>query len=130
MWSRLPCPNLSPIQRNAPMTRVPVAARLKSKVKMNMSLAIGRRRSGQQFFQSTISEKSGRLLHWQQWQACLGTAFSYVDLDTPHLDLLFSPLTANSYFPAIGTIADAFNTSVELINITVTVYMVIQGICT
>ncbi|KAF8585839.1 MFS general substrate transporter [Ramaria rubella] len=41
---------------------------------------------------------------------------------------LFSPLTANSYFPAIQTIADAFHTSVELINVTVTVYMVFQGI--
>ncbi|KIJ53662.1 hypothetical protein M422DRAFT_201886 [Sphaerobolus stellatus SS14] len=41
---------------------------------------------------------------------------------------LFSPLTANSYFPAIQTIADAFHTSVELINLTVTIYMVFQGL--
>jgi len=41
---------------------------------------------------------------------------------------LFSPLTATSYFPAMGSIADAFNTSVELINVTVTVYMVLQGL--
>ncbi|KAI8981383.1 MFS general substrate transporter [Trametes punicea] len=41
---------------------------------------------------------------------------------------LFSPLTANIYFPAIPTIADAFHQSIELINLTVTVYMVVQGI--
>ncbi|KAH9944252.1 MFS general substrate transporter [Epithele typhae] len=41
---------------------------------------------------------------------------------------MFSPLTANIYFPAIPTIALAFNKSTELINLTVTVYMVIQGV--
>ncbi|KAE9390907.1 MFS general substrate transporter [Gymnopus androsaceus JB14] len=41
---------------------------------------------------------------------------------------LFSPLTANVYFPAIPTIAEAFNKSTELINLTVTMYMVFQGI--
>lgn len=40
-----------------------------------------------------------------------------------------SPLTANIYFPAIPTLADAFHKSVELINLTVTMYMVLQGIC-
>ncbi|KAI0776582.1 MFS general substrate transporter [Trametes elegans] len=41
---------------------------------------------------------------------------------------LFSPLTANIYFPAIPDIAAAFNVSIELINLTVTVYMVLQGL--
>jgi hypothetical protein len=41
-----------------------------------------------------------------------------------------SPLTANIYFPAIPTIASAFHKSTELINITVTVYMALQGLCT
>ncbi|ESK88355.1 major facilitator superfamily [Moniliophthora roreri MCA 2997] len=41
---------------------------------------------------------------------------------------LFSPLTANVYFPAIPTLARVFNKSVELINLTVTMYMVFQGI--
>ena len=41
----------------------------------------------------------------------------------------FSPLTANIYFPAIPTISSAFHKSTELINLTVTVYMVVQGIC-
>ncbi|KAH8099264.1 MFS general substrate transporter [Cristinia sonorae] len=41
---------------------------------------------------------------------------------------LFSPLTANIYFPAIPTVAAAFRVSTELINLTVTVYMVFQGI--
>ena len=41
----------------------------------------------------------------------------------------FSPLTANIYFPAIPVISDAFHKSVELINLTVTMYMVLQGVC-
>ncbi|KAJ8519675.1 hypothetical protein ONZ45_g3423 [Pleurotus djamor] len=41
---------------------------------------------------------------------------------------LFSPLTANIYFPAIPVIANAFHKSTELINLTVTVYMVLQGV--
>ena len=42
---------------------------------------------------------------------------------------LFSPLTANSYFPAIPTIAAEFHKSTELINLTVTVYIIFQGVC-
>ncbi|KAF8167670.1 major facilitator superfamily domain-containing protein [Crassisporium funariophilum] len=41
---------------------------------------------------------------------------------------LFSPLTANIYFPAIPTLSRAFNKSTELINLTVTMYMVLQGV--
>ncbi|CEL56102.1 putative transporter AQR1 OS=Saccharomyces cerevisiae (strain ATCC 204508 / S288c) GN=AQR1 PE=1 SV=1 [Rhizoctonia solani AG-1 IB] len=41
---------------------------------------------------------------------------------------LFSPLASSVYFPAIPTMADAFNKSIELINLTVTMYMVFQGI--
>ncbi|KAI1788820.1 major facilitator superfamily domain-containing protein [Ganoderma leucocontextum] len=41
---------------------------------------------------------------------------------------MFSPLTANIYFPAIPTMSKAFNKSTELINLTVTVYMVVQGV--
>ncbi|KAJ7162193.1 MFS general substrate transporter [Mycena filopes] len=41
---------------------------------------------------------------------------------------LFSPLSANIYFPAIPTIAVAFDKSIELINLTVTLNMVFQGI--
>ncbi|KAF8560011.1 MFS general substrate transporter [Imleria badia] len=44
------------------------------------------------------------------------------------LAALFSPLTANIYLPAIPAIAAAFNKSIELINLTVTVYMVLQGV--
>ena len=42
----------------------------------------------------------------------------------------YSPFTANIYFPAIPVISTAFNKSVELINLTVTMYMVMQGLCT
>ncbi|KAJ7028578.1 MFS general substrate transporter [Mycena alexandri] len=41
---------------------------------------------------------------------------------------LFSPLSANIYFPAIPTIAVAFDKSIELINLTVTLNLVFQGI--
>ncbi|KZT60492.1 MFS general substrate transporter [Calocera cornea HHB12733] len=41
---------------------------------------------------------------------------------------LFSPLSSNIYFPAIPTVATAFNVSIELINVTVTVYMILQGV--
>ncbi|KAF9446558.1 MFS general substrate transporter [Macrolepiota fuliginosa MF-IS2] len=43
------------------------------------------------------------------------------------LTALFSPFTANIYFPAIPTIAQAFDKPIELINLTVTVYVVLQG---
>ncbi|PBK76751.1 MFS general substrate transporter, partial [Armillaria solidipes] len=42
---------------------------------------------------------------------------------------LFSPLTANIYLPAIPVLTVDFNKSTELINITVTVYMIFQGLC-
>ncbi|KAI0068153.1 MFS general substrate transporter [Artomyces pyxidatus] len=41
---------------------------------------------------------------------------------------IFSPLTANIYFPAIPVIASQFHKSTELINLTVTIYMVMQGL--
>lgn len=39
-----------------------------------------------------------------------------------------SPLASSSYFPAIPTMAQQFHKSIELINLTVTVYMVLQGV--
>ena len=42
---------------------------------------------------------------------------------------LSSPFTANIYLPAIPAVAHAFNRSIEDINLTVTVYMVVQGVC-
>ncbi|KAF9476062.1 MFS general substrate transporter [Pholiota conissans] len=41
---------------------------------------------------------------------------------------VFSPLTANIYLPALPTLSVAFHKSTELINVTVTVYMVLQGV--
>ncbi|KAI0319770.1 MFS general substrate transporter [Amylostereum chailletii] len=43
---------------------------------------------------------------------------------------VFSPLTANVYFPAIPVIASQFHKSTEAINLTVTIYMVMQGLRT
>ncbi|KAJ7572197.1 major facilitator superfamily domain-containing protein [Mycena floridula] len=41
---------------------------------------------------------------------------------------LFSPLTANIYFPAIPTLVVEFKKSTELINLTVTMYMIFQAL--
>ncbi|KAJ3896532.1 MFS general substrate transporter [Lentinula edodes] len=41
---------------------------------------------------------------------------------------IFSPFTANIYFPAIPTLTSVFHKSTELINLTVTMYMVLQGL--
>ncbi|KAI6114953.1 major facilitator superfamily domain-containing protein [Pisolithus croceorrhizus] len=48
---------------------------------------------------------------------------------TASVAALFSPLAAMVYMPAIPVIATDFHKSVELINLTVTVYMVFQGVC-
>jgi Na+/melibiose symporter-like transporter len=44
------------------------------------------------------------------------------------LAAMFSPLSSNIYFPAINTIATDLDTSTSLVALTVTVYMVVQGI--
>ncbi|OCL05139.1 MFS general substrate transporter [Glonium stellatum] len=41
---------------------------------------------------------------------------------------LFSPLSSNIYFPALDTIATEFKVSIALLSLSVTVYMVVQGI--
>ncbi|CAE6514752.1 unnamed protein product, partial [Rhizoctonia solani] len=41
---------------------------------------------------------------------------------------IFSPLASTVYFPAIPTMAAAFGKTIELINLTVTMYMIFQGI--
>lgn len=47
----------------------------------------------------------------------------------PWLILVCSPMTANIYFPAIPLLSQDFGISVSLINLTVTVYLIFQGIC-
>ncbi|KAH7342962.1 major facilitator superfamily domain-containing protein [Rhexocercosporidium sp. MPI-PUGE-AT-0058] len=41
---------------------------------------------------------------------------------------LFSPLSSNIYFPALGEIAKDLKVSLSLVSLTVTVYMIVQGI--
>ncbi|KAK7001453.1 MFS domain-containing protein [Favolaschia claudopus] len=41
---------------------------------------------------------------------------------------LFSPLSSNIYLPVIPTLAEVFHKSIELINLTVTMYIVFQGL--
>ncbi|KAK3397523.1 major facilitator superfamily domain-containing protein [Sordaria brevicollis] len=40
---------------------------------------------------------------------------------------LFSPLSSNIYFPALGAIADAIHTDIALVSLTVTIYMAVQA---
>ncbi|CAN8102784.1 unnamed protein product [Discula destructiva] len=44
------------------------------------------------------------------------------------LSAFFSPLTAQIYFPALNVVAGAFNVTTAQINLTVTTYMIFQGI--
>ncbi|PBP25362.1 MFS general substrate transporter [Diplocarpon rosae] len=41
---------------------------------------------------------------------------------------LFSPLSSNIYFPALGNIAKDLNISLSMVSLTVTVYMIVQGL--
>ncbi|KAJ7238522.1 major facilitator superfamily domain-containing protein [Mycena haematopus] len=41
---------------------------------------------------------------------------------------LFSPLSSNIYFPVIPALSEVFHKSIELINLTVTMYIVFQGL--
>lgn len=55
---------------------------------------------------------------WEKRLIVLGAALS----------AFFSPLTAQIYFPALNVLADDFRVSISKINLTVTTYMVFQGI--
>lgn len=41
---------------------------------------------------------------------------------------IISPLSANAYFPALNAIQEELHTTTELVNLTVTVYMIFQGL--
>ncbi|KAF4513444.1 hypothetical protein G6O67_000714 [Ophiocordyceps sinensis] len=41
---------------------------------------------------------------------------------------VISPMTANVYYPALNAVADSLNVSVSLINLTLTTYMILQGL--
>lgn len=44
------------------------------------------------------------------------------------MSAFFSPLTAQIYFPALNVVADDFGVSTSKINLTVTTYMILQGV--
>ncbi|KJA20565.1 hypothetical protein HYPSUDRAFT_188667 [Hypholoma sublateritium FD-334 SS-4] len=64
------------------------------------------------------SDEVSRFTKQEKWFIVIFTAFIG----------FFSPLTANIYFPAIPALAVAFDKSTELINLTVTMYVVLQGV--
>ncbi|KAL0782123.1 hypothetical protein CaCOL14_000029 [Colletotrichum acutatum] len=45
-----------------------------------------------------------------------------------HISSLISGFASNIYFPALPTVADDLNVSVELVNLTVTAYLIFQGL--
>jgi MFS family permease len=55
---------------------------------------------------------------WEKWLITLIMGTS----------MFFSPMTANIYFPAIPTLASATSSSIQQINLTITTYIVLQGI--
>lgn len=55
---------------------------------------------------------------WEKRGIVLGAALS----------AFFSPLTAQIYFPALNVVAKAFDVSTSQINLTVTTYMIFQGV--
>lgn len=65
---------------------------------------------------------------WLLWLDYLGNFMLRTPLIT-NAEGPASPFTANIYFPAIPTIASAFHRSIEDINLTVTVYMIVQALC-
>ena len=42
--------------------------------------------------------------------------------------MFFSPMTANIYFPAIPSLSQALNVSLQQINLTITAYIILQGV--
>lgn len=44
------------------------------------------------------------------------------------MSMFFSPMTANVYFPVMPALASAMNVSIQKINITITAYIILQGI--
>ncbi|KAF2673922.1 MFS general substrate transporter [Microthyrium microscopicum] len=44
------------------------------------------------------------------------------------LAAMFSPLSSNIYFPALPTIAETLHTPIELVTLTITIYMLFQGL--
>jgi len=78
---------------------------------------------------STVEKKNGSLLGWLAWRVCSGEDALSTRQLLEHKLIVVSPLPANIYFPAIPTLSNVFEESVESINLTVTVYLAMQGVC-
>lgn len=68
--------------------------------------------------QPAVAPLYSAFTHWEKRLIVLGAA----------LGAFFSPLTAQVYFPALNVVADAFRVGTSQINLTVTTYMVFQGV--
>ncbi|KAK6439276.1 hypothetical protein LTR95_004512 [Oleoguttula sp. CCFEE 5521] len=62
-----------------------------------------------------------------QWSIFTHRQKSYI-VATVAMAGFFSPLSANIYFPALNTLADDFNVTPSTINLTLTTYMIFQGL--
>ncbi|PPQ79104.1 hypothetical protein CVT25_002897 [Psilocybe cyanescens] len=67
---------------------------------------------------STLVEPPAKFSKKEKWSIVIFTSFIG----------LFSPLTATIYYPEIPILSQVFGKSTELINLTVTAYVVLQGI--
>lgn len=68
--------------------------------------------------QPAVAPLYSAFTQWEKRLIVLGAA----------LGAFFSPLTAQVYFPALNVVADAFHVGTSQINLTVTTYMVFQGV--
>lgn len=59
----------------------------------------------------------------------LQVTFHSLTIEPRGTNHLTSTFIANSYFPVVPILASDFHKSIELINLTITVYMVFQAIC-
>ncbi|KAK7982086.1 major facilitator superfamily domain-containing protein [Apiospora saccharicola] len=79
----------------------------------------GNHRSSEERHQGGLPEPNYSIFTtWQKRSIVLGAAAG----------AFFSPLTAQIYFPALGMLAKDLNVSITQINLTVTTYMIFQGI--
>lgn len=75
----------------------------------------------------SVSDESPHLITETPWSV-FSQRQKYLIVGLAAVAGFFSPLSSSIYFPAIETLAHDFNKSISEINLTVTVYMILQGL--
>lgn len=79
---------------------------------------------------ASLRKRNGFWLAWHPLLLCLGELEKKLYWHSHELTIrTMSPFSANIYLPVIPAVARDFHKSIELINLTVTMYMIFQGIC-